>query len=545
MIKNICKYDPFLKIVMVACVATCFVFFAFFYQYHLYFIEQMQLFRLGGDYIFNYFHKPASIACLLGDFLTQFYFLRFGGAVILTVCFVLLWYLFNRSIYLISSWKCSYFMALPLAVVSIMFHFNLLYPLAATISLIIALVVFLLYSSITAKKKRVVAGMIIVPLLYVIAGYAVYIFVIFALLHELIAVRCNWLNLAYCIVIFFLVCMFPLLMRKDYYLTVERAYKYPIPDEIKKLVPDFDYETLFSLDSEWYFNHPDKVIEYARKTSLKTPYVPYYQNLASASLNKLSDNLSAYGKNGVDGMFIPLGKQMNYIIMTLGNELYYFLGDINASEHLALIANTFSPRGESSRLVKRLAETNILKGEYEVAGKYLKMLKQTIFYRGWAYEMDKYLYNEEMCGNSDWIKQKRSQMPKEDHLILRKNYVPNIINLLEDHLDNQAALDYLLCSALLQKDIDSFYEALQKYGYKSPGLYLPCKYQEALLIYFYTHREDKNIVKYHFSKDVSDRFKQYQKIHIQTKGRRYSLKKDFGDTYWYYYNFSNVVKKVN
>ena len=195
--KKVYKFDLVRELVIITCITTCFIFFAFFYQYHLYFIEQMQLFRLGWYYIINYFNKPASIACLLGDFLTQFYFIKFAGAVILTACFLLLWYLFNRSIYRVASWKCSYLLALPLTVVAIMFHLDFLYPLAATISLIIALIVFLFYSSITANRKRIIAGIVIVPLLYIIAGYAIYVFVVFALLHELIVKRCAWLNLVY------------------------------------------------------------------------------------------------------------------------------------------------------------------------------------------------------------------------------------------------------------------------------------------------------------------------------------------------------------
>lgn len=39
---------------------------------------------------------------------------------------------------------------------------------------------------------------------------------------------------------------------------------------------------------------------------------------------------------------------------------------------------------KSGRCFKRLAETNLINGQYEVAAKYLRLLRKTIFYRDWA-----------------------------------------------------------------------------------------------------------------------------------------------------------------
>ena len=51
-----------------------FVFFQFFYPYHLFYQEQNQLFLFSWDYITTYLDKPGWLACLTGDFLTQFYY---------------------------------------------------------------------------------------------------------------------------------------------------------------------------------------------------------------------------------------------------------------------------------------------------------------------------------------------------------------------------------------------------------------------------------------------------------------------------------------
>jgi hypothetical protein len=42
---------------------------------------------------------------------------------------------------------------------------------------------------------------------------------------------------------------------------------------------------------------------------------------------------------------------------------------------------------KSARALRRLVETNIVTGQYEVALKYISILEETMFYRGWARRM--------------------------------------------------------------------------------------------------------------------------------------------------------------
>ena len=71
---------------------ACFAFFQFCYPYHLFYQEQNQLFLMSWDYITTYLDKPGWLACLAGDFLTQFYYFRYAGPIILTLCILLTGY---------------------------------------------------------------------------------------------------------------------------------------------------------------------------------------------------------------------------------------------------------------------------------------------------------------------------------------------------------------------------------------------------------------------------------------------------------------------
>ncbi len=503
----------------------------------------MQFFRLSGDYIAGYFHKPASFSCLIGDFLTQFYFLKAGGAVIITGCLLLLWYLIDWVISSLFSWKYSYLLSLLATALITGFHFTIVYPLSATISLIIALAAFRFYTVLKGLTTRIIGGIILVPVLYMVTGFAVYLFVLVMLIYELkIKQIKGWLEWTYCFTLVLIVLLIPFSMRTHYYLTTKQAYKYPIT-ELSTPIPNFMFETLFALDCEWYFNRPEKTLEFARKASRKTRYVIYYYNLASAAVNKLPENILSIDQMGLDGIFIPFNEETNYLNLLYGNEVYYFIGDINASQHYVLMANTFSPKCEGTRMIRRMVETNIINGEYAAAEKYLKMLKQTLFYRRWAHKMEPFLYNDELCNRTPWIAGKRAIMPVTDHIKDNPNsFVNSLYFLLNDHPDNQAALNYLLSICLLYKDIDSFYKALTTYSYNYTGFYLPKLYQEALLIYSDIHKNDKNLKIFPFSSEVIRQSILFKEKYIQSHGDRRALIKDFGDTYWFYLRYAVLPK---
>ncbi len=78
---------------------VCFIFYSGWYPYHFYYQEQNQLFLNDWQYVAGYFSQPAWLSCLLGDWLTQFYYYRFAGPAILAVSLVLLGLLTRRALH--------------------------------------------------------------------------------------------------------------------------------------------------------------------------------------------------------------------------------------------------------------------------------------------------------------------------------------------------------------------------------------------------------------------------------------------------------------
>ena len=77
---------------------ACWAFFQWCYPYHFFYQEQNQIFLLSADYCRSYFDRPAWLACLTGDFLTQFYYYLYAGPIILTLALLTVGDLMRRAL---------------------------------------------------------------------------------------------------------------------------------------------------------------------------------------------------------------------------------------------------------------------------------------------------------------------------------------------------------------------------------------------------------------------------------------------------------------
>ena len=62
------------------------------YQYHFFLEEQISLFAFDGQHVLSYLDKPCFFSKFIGDFITQFFYLRGMAAVIVSLLFLMLYY---------------------------------------------------------------------------------------------------------------------------------------------------------------------------------------------------------------------------------------------------------------------------------------------------------------------------------------------------------------------------------------------------------------------------------------------------------------------
>ena len=450
------------NIVMALWAIAFFVFFQFWYPYHFFFQEQNQLFLWSWDYISTYNHN-GGLALLLGDFLTQFYYYLYVGAIILTICLLLVGTLLYKAL---RNFKVGKMIALILALTVMTFmavcHFSISYRLSSTIAMIGWCLLLWLVSMMNGWKMR--------------------------LMLLALGILPTWLL-------------------------------FGLP-EIKKLQgPDLILEKDFAVDCEYYFGNHDKVIRMVEGSEKWTDQMLFFYNLAQAQRGELPDHLLKFTQNYL-GTFEKIGPETPMLTIRNMNELYWALGDMTFTERAAMMTNVFSHNNRNVRMMRRLAECNIVSGDSLAAEKYLRILDKTLVYGKRA---------ENMRQHGKQIYQKKMQMVNQhDTITITDNAHFLMMQLLDANADNTIALDYILCSNLLLKDITNFKRDYDRYCIDTGKPRLKPLSQEALCIWLAgTNAPQEEWEKYIKKADVFQRFQQYneQRGSIQFKG-----------SYWYYFD---------
>ena len=446
---------------------ACFAFYQWCYPYHFFYKEQNQLFLWSSDYIASYFQESAWLSSLVGDFLTQFYYYLYAGATILTLTLVIVLWLTYIVLRRFGMGRWwAFAVALLIATVEAVFHLRYDFKLSATMSLLGWLCLIGLLSCWVQNRRRLWRTV---------------------------------LALAVAVPLGFWV--------------------FGIPSFGRFTLPNWYLERQLAVDSEYYFGNWDKVTQMVEEDTGRTPEMLFFYNLVKAQRGQLPDVLLKYTPNNL-GTFYHIGPETPLLIIKNMNELYYALGDMTFTERAALMANVFSPDNRNNRMVKRLAECAIVSGDSLAACKFLRQLEQTFVWRDWARNAPSSVYYAEKARYNN----------RQDTVSVNDNTHFIMVQLLDSNPDNEVALDYILCSTLLLKDITNFKRDYDRYCSARPRL--KKLYQEALCIWLAgTKASEEEWLRYIRQNDVLQRFAQYN----QQRGSA-----AFRDTYWYYFDTAKV-----
>ena len=197
------------------------------------------------------------------------------------------------------------------------------------------------------------------------------------------------------------------------------------------------------------------VIAKAEKRMPDLPMSVSATNLALGMTNQLGDRAFNFYQRGSEGLLPKF--ERNFATSQLTGEIYFNLGLVNTAQRFAFESMEAIPNyNKSARVVKRLAETNLINGQYEVARKYLQMLEKTIFYRPWAQRTMAMLGDEKAIDAHPLYGKLRQYRLQEDFLFSDRE-LDKICGLLFMHnQQNQMAAQYLLMMPLLDRDIPRF-----------------------------------------------------------------------------------------
>lgn len=201
-----------------------------------------------------------------------------------------------------------------------------------------------------------------------------------------------------------------------------------------------------------------RIIEKAEKRQASSPMSVSCVNLALAMQGQLCDRLFEFYQNGAEGLFPTFTRDMTSPLPTA--EAFYQLGMINDAERYTFEAQEAIPNyRKSGRLTRRIAQCEIINGNYAVAAKYLRMLENSLFYRQWARSQERFLYNSAAVKvDPEYGRLRDIRIKRHDYLFSDQEMDQMLGLLLVDNkkYDNRMAYEYLIAYELLQRDLDRF-----------------------------------------------------------------------------------------
>lgn len=552
------------------------------YPFALAWQEQFQLFLFDGGYLAERLAVPGGVAAYVAEFLVQFYNLPLLGAGVVALLYLLLqvvvWGVMKRSCPLSGTWRDVWFVLsfLPSLLLWLMMgDENLM--LAFPVSLVTVLAAMLLCPQ--GRRARMVYILLAVPVVYWVAGPTVLVLSLLVAVREGRDARSWWRGAVTGIVSvgYALACVWLSAGFEPYPLRRLAAgifyYRFPeiLPYSLPLLallclllagLPAFVKGGLQGKGPRWlagglalvlaggaclvpqgYDAKKYELMEYdglvrmgrwndiVRKAERQQPDLPMSVcavNLALGMTGQLGERAFCFFQKGTEGLLPKFERDYNSTPLT--GEVYFLLGLVNTAQRYAFEAMEAIPDyNKSGRLTKRLAETNLINGEYRVAERYLRRLEKTVFYRKWAQ------VRLEMIADTGRIERHpvygplRKRRLTEDFLFSETEVDKICGRLLMHDKENRLAMQYLLVYPLLNRDVESF---MNYFGYvNSLVRYNPTVCQEAVA--FAYMQRGMQVPAGAVGDGVMRRFRSFAQVYT-TEGKESRQLESFRNTLWYY-----------
>lgn len=545
------------------------LFFGICYPNHISYQEQFQLFLFTPDYFWETLAIPGGLADYFGGFFTQVFLYSWGGAVVLA----LLLGAIQQATWLNIKPKGSYALSFLPSVILWVFFCNEAAMVATLVAFLFSLLAAWCIGLIQNMWIRRSVSFVLIPVLYLLLGPLVGIFVLIALVREykemcgVIVSGTMILLLVFCPLCAQYLFNYPL-VRLFYglhysrfpeivptlvlvaVLTVAvalcwRTSKFKMNGMIGAVTAiiaisgicssaDLNKEELMGYDFMVRTRQWNRILLTANKKAPSAPLSVSALNLALAQKGFLADHMFDYYQNGGQGMFPNFVR--DFWLPLTPAEAFYYLGMTYVAQQYTYEAMEAIPDFQKSvRCYKRLAETNLINGDYKVARKYLNQLQHTLLYSRWAEETLKLLGNEDAINNHPEYGRLRKLAYKDDFYVSDREMASMLGQLYMSNRDNQMAYDYLLGWTMLNGDMENFpsYFSVGNKQMKE----IPSCYQQALVLSWALSHPSPEGMPWPISTNILNGFNGFVQAQRQNQPVDY-MKAQYGQTYWYYYFYS-------
>jgi tetratricopeptide (TPR) repeat protein len=262
--------------------------------------------------------------------------------------------------------------------------------------------------------------------------------------------------------------------------------------------------------------------------------IQFFTNFALYHKGKLLEEMFSYPQLwGTRGLILSDSEAKGDLNRAIYNsDLFFEMGHINASFRFAYNQLNL---GKTYGNLRRLAECNMVNGNYAMAAKYLNTLEKSLFHDDIARNYKAIIGNPEAANKR--FAPLRANLPTVE-FDLRIGEFSALLALLKSNPRNRMALDYLTAWCLLDKESVPLFAAnihlFKGVGYAA----LPTHCQEALLLWEKAigARIEKGEFSYAAQTEMRfARFGQQIRQYPDIKSAQSGLHRAFGNTFMYYY----------
>jgi hypothetical protein len=435
------------------------LFFGLSYPHHLHYQEQYQLFLFDSTYVWEIVKLPGGVADLLGRFCTQFFLYAWVGALIIALLLSMVQLLTLRLAngqWSMVNGQWSYGLTFVPSFLLWLFLLDENALLGGIWAVLLTLLAIWACVMSPSGWPRRILILVAIPVLYWIAlggshyhryptvtPYLLYAAWLSAIIlpfivrasHKWLSISSDSKNRGVALFTFVLVAVvMGTIVWKNANFKAEKVMQY-----------DF-----MARHQQW-----NRILQVINVEKPNNQIGVTVQNLALAMHGMLLEHMSDYHQNGIAGLLPDVKEDATSPLPTA--EAFYYLGMINVAQRTVFEAQeAILDFQKSGRCYKRLAQTNLINGNYEVARKYLTALQKTLFYRGWANETLPLLGNEKAIAAHPEYGHLRQSAYNED-FYFSDHVTPEMLeSLYFRNTDNRLAYQYLLAYYMLTGDRERF-----------------------------------------------------------------------------------------
>jgi len=584
------KYDPIIlkRFIGVTLTVLSFLWFYFPGEYALIANQDLSLFILKAEYLLSFLDRPGGLLEYLGGFLSQFLRFRVAGALLLAGISLSGYCLTVRLAERFSA--KNEFLILGLVSSVLMVGMHNFYPHQVAHSLGFILAMTLLTLGPGEGNRRRVFLFITVPLVYLLSGGYIWFFCGLILMEEIVKPRKTdyvtvFLSSLYPVVLVLggarLLYLHPLRELILIQLPLGESYgasPWPIlfvtwiilymilarmSDHIWKLkliwkmgsqivlflaalalVLHFSYNRknaeFFRIEKLAVSEDWDGVLQYTAQHPSTNLFGSFYTNLALVNQGRLCTDLftypQAFGRRGLCFEWDAKGE-----ILRRGSDFFWNVHFVNEAHHWAYESMVID--GFTRRNLRRLIQTELVRGNFKIAEKYIDYLGSAMFFRSMAAHYRQFLKERQAMFMDPELGPRMGIRMDQDFFAEGLDLEKNLRMLIGNNPSNRQAFDYLMALLLLEKRVDEIAAILPGYLNAHKGR-MPVLLDESLLVYRITHPED-SLVNIMVSNPTLERFNAYSQILRQYRNPQDAarmLYPTYQGSFWFHLNFSSLTQ---